>query len=97
MDDQELAWLLKEGIERPDNDDIDIEKQGLALQAVQVLAKHREFFPAPLRNTGWKIQRRNRIGFDLLAQASRVIGQADKTKWQAQILLDHRIQMVHIF
>ncbi len=60
VNDQEIAGVFKELVQTADDDDIDVEKQGSAAQAVEVCGERGEFGPAAFGNAGRKVERRDR-------------------------------------
>ncbi len=77
MNDHELAWHFKESIKATYNNDVYVQEQGSATQAVQILCEGCEFGPTTLRYARRQIERRNGQALNLTAYPCGVICEAN--------------------
>ncbi len=97
MNDHELAWHFKESVKAAYNDDVYVQEQGSATQAMQILCEGGEFGPTTLRNARRQIERRNGQALNLTAYPCGVICEANHVEMACQMSSDHGVQTVHIF
>ena len=96
VDDEKLAWLGEEIIQRASDDHVHIQKQGSALQAVQIGAEGGELIPAALGYARGQVQRWNGKALYFAAYARAVISQADEAKIALQVAPHHGVEAVDV-
>ncbi|WP_439648594.1 alpha/beta hydrolase [Hydrogenophaga flava] len=102
LDHDELALLLEERVQAVQDDDVQVQEQGAALQVVQRVGERGQLEPAVTEGPGFALvelveaDHGDGLDFDGGVDAGAVIGQADKTERPVQVAADHAVQLVDV-
>ena len=87
----------EEVVDVAQDDDVEVEEERRAAQAVQVGGEGGEFAPAALGQAVRQVKRGNGVADDSGVNAARVVGEAVDGEGQGEVARDHAVQAVDVF